>query len=123
MIEAVTESCEQVISQIKPGMAVRDLVIFGDNYLEANGVSLSDDQQDPEQLYAAFPPHWGHGVGMTWERPWFIREEPMLLEKNMYIAIEKCLYKPGRGTVNYEQNLLVTHDGCRVLTSTKKRWF
>lgn len=122
MIEEVTFSCEHVISKIKPGVRISDIVKAGDQYLTERGISLESEQTDPSKIYAAFPPHWGHGVGMTWERPWFVKEETMVVQENMYLAVEKCLYKPGLGTVNYEQNLLVTSDGARVLTTTKKLW-
>lgn len=122
MIETVTDSCEHVVSLIKPGVKVRDIVAAGDGYLSGHGISLSPQQDDRNTIYAAFPPHWGHGVGMTWERPWFVTEETMEIEQHMYLAVEKCLYKPGVGTVNYEQNLLVTSDGNKVLTTTRKLW-
>ena len=122
MITEVTESCEYVISLIKPGAKISEIVNAGDKYLEEHGISLSSKQTDPEEIYAAFPPHWGHGIGMTWERPWFIKEEEMSVQENMYLAVEKCLYKPGVGTVNFEQNLLVTADGCKVISTTQKFW-
>ncbi len=122
MIEEVTASCDHVISLIRPGAKVRDIVKAGDQYLLDHGISLDSVQDNPEKIYAAFPPHWGHGIGMTWERPWFVAEETMEIQENMYIAIEKCLYKPGIGTVNYEQNLLVDPEGPRVLTTTQKLW-
>lgn len=122
MIEEVTFSCDHVISMIKPGVKISDIVAAGDKYLESKGISLASEQNDPEQVYAAFPPHWGHGIGMTWERPWFVKEETMTIQENMYLAVEKCLYKPGLGTVNYEQNLLVTADGNQLLTTTQKLW-
>ena len=122
MIEEVTFSCEHVISKILPGAKISDIVKAGDLYLTERGISLEALQNDPNTIYAAFPPHWGHGVGMTWERPWFVKEETMVVKENMYLAVEKCLYKPGLGTVNYEQNLLVTANGPRVLTTTQKLW-
>ena len=122
MIEEVTAACEYLVGLVKPGVKVSDLVKSGDRYLQRKGISLNSEQTDPDTIYAAFPPHWGHGLGMTWERPWFIEEEDMILQEDMYLAIEKCLYKPGTGTVIYEQNLLVTRDGSRVLTNTEKFW-
>ncbi|MCI6152614.1 MAG: Xaa-Pro peptidase family protein [Fusobacterium perfoetens] len=121
-IDIVTDACEYVMSLVKPGVSVRELCEAGDRYLEERGVSLSSEQTDENTLYAAFPPHWGHGIGLTWERPWFIHEEDMILEENMYIAIEKGLYQPGLGTVNYEQNLIVTKDGSETLSKTKTKF-
>lgn len=71
-IETVTEACEYVMSLVKPGVSIRELYEAGDKFLLEKGVSLESKQNDKEKLYAAFPPHWGHGIGLTWERPWFI---------------------------------------------------
>ena len=122
MIRTVAGACEHVMAHIRPGISVRELCRIGDQYLEEHGVSLSAEQNDPEQIYAAFPPHWGHGIGMTWERPWFIEEETMELQEGMFVAVEKALYKEGVGTVTYEQNLLVTQDGAQTLTTTRQVW-
>ncbi|MGK0466968.1 M24 family metallopeptidase [Clostridium sp.] len=122
IIEAVVDSCEYVISLIKPGVTVKELCKAGDEFLLKTGVSLSSEQNDENEIYAAFPPHWGHSIGMTWERPWFINDEDVVLEENMYLAIEKGLYQPGMGTATYEQDLIVTKTGAEVLTTTRKLW-
>lgn len=122
MIKLVTEACEHVIQNVRGGLSVKELCRIGDAFLCDQGVSLSAEQKDPSQIYAAFPPHWGHGIGMTWERPWMIDDESMVLKKDMFIAIEKGLYQPGMGTVTYEQNLLVTDTGYELLTTTKSLW-
>lgn len=122
MIETIAGACEHIIANIRPGMTVKELCQTGDDYLTAHGVSLNANQDDPEQIYAAFPPHWGHGIGMTWERPWFIEEEELELKPGMYVAVEKALYKEGVGTVTYEQNLLITETGAEVLTTAKPVW-
>lgn len=123
MLDLVTESCEYLIKSIEPGIKVNELVSIGDSYLEDKGVSLSQKQDNPDQIYAAYPPHWGHGIGMTWERPWLVENEDIIIKPNMFLAVEKALYKPGTGTVSYEQNFLVTEDGTEVLTESKKKWY
>jgi len=40
----------------------------------------------------------------------------------MYMAVEKALYSPGVGTVTYEQNVLITKEGCRTLSTSRKLW-
>lgn len=122
MIETVAGACEYIIANIHPGMTVRELCRIGDAYLTEHGISLSGEQNDSQQIYAAFPPHWGHGIGMTWERPWFIEDEELELKPGMYVAVEKALYKEGVGTVTYEQNLLITEEGAELLTTTKPIW-
>jgi Xaa-Pro aminopeptidase len=123
MLDLVTNSCEYLIDSIKPGMKVSELVLIGDNYLKDQGVSLAQQQDNPNQIYAAYPPHWGHGIGMTWERPWLVKDEDIVIKPNMFLAVEKALYKPGTGTVSYEQNFLVTENGTEVLTKSKKKWY
>lgn len=122
LIETVVESCEYVISLAKPGITVKELCQAGDEFLLSRGVSLAAEQSDSKQIYAAYPPHWGHSIGMTWERPWLVKEEDVVLKENMYLAVEKGLYQPGRGTATYEQNLLVSKKGADILTTTKKLW-
>lgn len=122
IIEIVVEACEHVISLVKPGITIKELCQAGDDFLLRRGVSLSAEQNDAKQIYAAFPPHWGHSIGLTWERPWFIYEEDVVLKENMYLAVEKGLYQPGMGTATYEQNLIVTKTGAEVLTKTRKLW-
>ena len=122
MIELTANSCQFIIDAVKPGMAVRELCLIGDEYLMEQGVSFSEEQNDSGQIYAAYPPHWGHGIGMTWERPWFIEEEMIVIGVDNYLAIEKGLYQPGWGTVTFEQNILVTEDSAEILTTPKKIW-
>ncbi len=118
MIKTIADACEHVMKHVKPGLSVKELCRIGDEYLINAGITLSAEQNDPDKIYAAFPPHWGHGIGMTWERPWFIETEETILEEGMYIAVEKALYKQDVGTVTYEQNMLITKDGVEVLTKT-----
>ena len=122
MIETISGACGHIIETIHPGMTVKELCKVGNDYLEAHGVSLSAEQDDDSKVYAAFPPHWGHGIGMTWERPWFIEEEELTLKPGMFVAVEKALYKKEIGTVTFEQNLLITETGAELLTTTKPVW-
>jgi hypothetical protein len=77
---------------------------------------------DPNQLYAAFPPHWGHGIGLTWEKPWFVQDCDDVIGENWYLAIEKSPYKPRFGVKTFKQNPLVAVDGCQVISTTPKYW-
>jgi Xaa-Pro dipeptidase len=114
-LDALHGGLDAAIAAIRPGAAVRDVVAAGDEALRAAGVVLDPDQ--PGDLHAGYPPHWGHGLGMGWERPWFIETEELLIEDGMYLAIERALTLEGGGTVAAEQNLLVHHSGIEVLTA------
>lgn len=123
MLDIVTNACEFVVSKIKPGMRVSEICELGDSYLVSNGVSLSESHDTVDSIYAAYPPHWGHGLGMTWEKPYLIHDEDDVIQEGMYLAIEKALRNPEVGTVFYEQNILVTENGTKTLTDIKKRWY
>jgi Xaa-Pro aminopeptidase len=114
-LDALHEGLDAAIAVIRPGVGVRDVVAAGDEALRAAGVVLEPDQ--PGALHAGYPPHWGHGLGMGWERPWFIETEELMIEDGMYLAIERALTLDGGGTVAAEQNLLVHPDGVEVLTA------
>ena len=67
--------------------------------------------------YEPYPHHTGHGVGVAYhEGPRIVPYESLTLETGMVIALEPGVYVPGVGGARMEDVLLVTHDGCEVLT-------
>ncbi len=92
------------IDAVKPGLRARDL-----NALIR--VQVQDAGYEP------YPHHTGHGVGAAYhEAPRIVPYESMMLEAGMVIALEPGVYVPGVGGARMEDVLLVTHDGCEVLT-------
>lgn len=70
---------------------------------------------------AEFTHSTGHGVGlqiheMPWVRTGFV--EP--LEVGEVVTVEPGVYREGLGGVRIEDLVVVTQNGCRILTSTKK---
>ncbi len=71
---------------------------------------------------AAFALQYGHGVGLSiWERPIFSRytsfDAPEVLEEGMVFALETYWpAKDGWGAARIEEELVVTKDGCEVIT-------
>jgi len=65
------------LSSVAPGMATAELVAIGDEALAA-GVGTRPDQ--PGGIHASYPAHWGHGLGLGWERPWLVSSEPLTIQ-------------------------------------------
>ncbi len=65
----------------------------------------------------------GHGVGMeTHERPYINVKNDTFLKENTAIAIEPGIYLPGKYGIRIEDTILVTKNGCEVLTKCPKTY-
>lgn len=63
----------------------------------------------------------GHGLGLEiHEAPSVHSGNDLLLEPGMVFTVEPGIYIPGLGGVRIEDDVMVTPDGCRVLTSFTK---
>jgi Xaa-Pro aminopeptidase len=106
------EYMDLAIAAVKPGATTADIVSL---WPTAKEFGFSDEE-------AAFALQYGHGVGLSiWEKPIFSRlvslEHPETLEEGMVFALET--YWPsadGVGAARIEEELVVTADGCEVIT-------
>ena len=65
----------------------------------------------------------GHGVGMeTHETPRITSKNDTFLKENMTLAIEPGIYIPERYGIRIEDTVLVTKNGCEVLTKSPKTY-
>ncbi len=63
-----------------------------------------------------YPHHSGHGLGCDWhEEPRIVPGSETVLEAGMVVAFEPGCYEHGEG-VRVEQVVLVTADGCEILS-------
>src|SRR5450755_1427170 len=100
------------IDTIKPGVTTADVVKL---WPKAEEFGFPNEE-------ACFALQYGHGVGLAiWEKPVFSRlvsfESPQVIEEGMVFALET--YWPasdGWSAARIEEQLVVTADGCEVMT-------
>jgi Xaa-Pro dipeptidase len=71
-----------------------------------------------EAGYDPYPHHSGHGIGASYhEEPRIVPYNENTLEVGMIVALEPGVYLSEAGGVRLEHVVLVTQDGCEVLTT------
>ena len=105
----VLEANMRAIAAVKPGMATDALDAVARRFLAKNGFGK------------AFGHSLGHGVGIEiHEAPWAAKKKKTVLEPGMVITIEPGVYLPGNLGVRIEDIVVVTKDGCEVMSHSSK---
>ncbi len=105
----VYEAQRKAVSSVKPGINTSKLDSVARNYISDKGYGES------------FGHGLGHGVGIEiHELPAIKKNNSTKLKKNMVITVEPGIYIPGKGGVRIEDTVLVTSDGCELLTKSSK---
>jgi Xaa-Pro aminopeptidase len=110
---AVREAQDAAIRAVRPGVAASTIDAAARSVLERHG------------LGEAFGHGTGHGLGLeVHEEPRIARPSPRLpdqvIEPGMVFTIEPGVYVPGVGGVRIEDDVLVTADGCEVMTRPER---
>jgi Xaa-Pro aminopeptidase len=103
---------DAAINAIKPGVTTADVVQL---WPQAQEFGFPDEE-------AAFALQYGHGVGLSiWEKPIFSRlvslDHPEVIQQDMVFALETFWpASDGWTAARIEEQLVVTADGCEVIT-------
>jgi Xaa-Pro aminopeptidase len=98
MHREASERLERLLDAARPGAVAADLDALARSGLE-------------------YPHHSGHGLGRDWhEEPRIVPGSDTVLEPGMVVAFEPGSYGAREG-VRVEQVVLVTRDGCEVLSN------
>jgi Xaa-Pro aminopeptidase len=97
------------IAAIRPGVQCRDVDAAARKVIDQAG-------------YGKYFGHGlGHGIGLDiHEGPRISPISPDELKPGMTVTVEPGIYLPGIGGVRIEDDILVTRDGCEVLSSLPK---
>ncbi len=110
LYESVLRAQENAIGAIRPGARMCDVDAAARETLR---------QAD---LARYFTHGLGHGVGLDiHEAPRLSKRVTDCLEEGMVVTVEPGVYLPGTGGIRIEDDVLVTRDGCQVLSTLSKR--
>lgn len=110
------EALDLAIGLVKPGAVGKEIHAAVCDFFHRHGQKTQLHKEEGEVLRDGFYHAPGHGVGLE------VHEEPGLgrlgaeLVAGDVVAVEPGLYRNGYGGVRLEDLLLVTDDGCEVLT-------
>ena len=105
----VKDAHDKAIEQVKPGVRLAEIDAAARNHI--------DQAEHGEH----FGHGTGHGVGLAvHEWPFVGKGSREVAEVGMVFTIEPGIYIPGWGGVRIEDMVLVTPDGCEVLTTIPK---
>jgi Xaa-Pro aminopeptidase len=127
VLEGAIGAVEASIAAIRPGATAAQVAQAGFDWLTDHGFRIAGtkeelDAEGEATLNMTFP-SMGHSLGMWWENPWLVPDDHTVLETGMIIAVERAVGRIGAGSASYEDDVLVTGDGCEILTPVRKRWW
>jgi len=116
MFEAVKEGQEIAYRMIKDGAdggAIHKAIM---DYFDSLGFKTGEQNGRMQGFFHGT----GHGVGLEIHEPPRISVKPDILRTGMVVTVEPGLYYLDAGGIRIEDMVVVTKDGCRLLTEAPK---
>jgi Xaa-Pro aminopeptidase len=112
--QVVLNAQNAALAMIRPGVKAKDV-----DAAARKAIATAKIHRAPEGNLADYFTHGlGHGIGLeVHEAPKIRANSEDVLESGMVITIEPAIYIPGWGGVRIEDDVLVTHDGYRLLST------
>lgn len=111
VFEAPLLAVREAMAIVRPGVTAADIARAGREKLESLGFEL-------EGSFKGF----GHGIGLGWDSPWLVESDHTLIEENMVLCVERSVRHMGY-VGDFEETVVVTKDGCKLLTDARVRWW
>jgi Xaa-Pro dipeptidase len=109
MYETVLEAQLAGIDAIRPGVNGKDVDAVARKIIDAT------------EFKGRFNHSLGHGIGLSVHDGGRLAPSvDLILEEGMVVTVEPGIYVPGKGGVRIEDDVLVTKNGCEVLTKAPK---
>jgi len=117
--KACREIHDAVLQDARPGADCEG--IFLKTLQLAEKLGYRDSYLGPPGLQTRFI---AHGIGLELnELPFLAQGQSYLLEEGMTFAVEPKIVFPGEGSVGLENTVVVTRDGCEILTPASQEIF
>jgi Xaa-Pro aminopeptidase len=114
--ELTRESLERARRAVHAGVAGREVYGISCEPYERQGLPTQRTKAPRKVLEEGYYHSLGHGVGLEVHEPPTLGRAPDLLVAGDVITLEPGCYRPGFGGCRLEDLVLVTEDGCDLLT-------
>ncbi len=112
----VREAQQRATEAVRPGISGGEPYAVACEVLEAAGYATRRTSAPGEVLEEGFVHYLGHGLGLDLHEAPTLDEGGEVLVPGDVITIEPGLYRPGFGGCRIEDVVLVTEDGCELIT-------
>jgi Xaa-Pro aminopeptidase len=112
--QVVLSAQNAALAEIRPGVKAKDVDAAARKVIASAKLRTRTDVK----LGDCFTHGLGHGIGLeVHESPRIRANSEDILESGMVITIEPAVYIPGWGGVRIEDDVLVTHNACTLLST------